>query len=187
MHDVPYFDRFAPVYDLLLPGTDPDPLRSGLELADGPIQVVLDLGGGTGRAARALSQNAAVLDGSRPMLEQARTHSLPAIRGDVRSLPLRSDSVDGIVSVDAVHHFPDLPTVVSEVERVLRDGGVFVIRDFDPSTVRGRGLVLGEHVFGFASTFFTPGELTETLRGAGLSPSVLDTGFVYTVVGQKNT
>ncbi|MFB6267168.1 MAG: class I SAM-dependent methyltransferase [Halodesulfurarchaeum sp.] len=183
MHDVPYFDRFAGVYDLLLPDTDAGPLRSGLDLADGPIEDVVDLGGGTGRAARALSPETVVLDGSRGMLTRARGHRLPTIRGDVRSLPLKTDEVDAVIAVDAIHHFPALERVLQEVARVVRRGGVFVVRDFDPTTLRGRGLVFGERVIGFDSTFESPSSLAPKMEGAGLVPTELEGGFVYTVVG----
>ena len=119
------------------------------------------------------------------MLDRARRQNLPTIRGDVRSLPLRSERVDGLVAVDAIHHFPDVPGVLEESARVLRPGGVFVIRDFDPTTLRGRALVLGERVVGFESTFFSPGDLASMLRNVGLTPTVLNAGFAYTVVGVK--
>ncbi|MFW6385444.1 MAG: class I SAM-dependent methyltransferase [Halodesulfurarchaeum sp.] len=186
MHDVSYFDRFAPVYDVLIPETDSDPLAAGLAMVDGPIECLLDLGGGTGRAAKALSEPTAVVDGSLPMLRKARAENLPSIRGDVRELPIATESVDGIVSVDAIHHFPDLSTVVEEVERVLRPGGAVVIRDFDPSTRRGSVLIFGEHALGFESTFYSPEALSERLHEAGLTPSVIESGFAYTVVGTKH-
>ena len=186
MHDVPYFDRFAPLYDLVLPETDSQPLEAGLGFADREVECVLDLGGGTGRAARALPDSSLVLDGSFPMLRKATDHDLPTVRGDVRELPLKSESVDGVVSVDAVHHFPAVQRVITETARVLRPGGVLVVRDFDPSTVRGRFLVLGERIVGFDSAFFTPAEMAESFERAGLSPTVIENGFVYTVVGVKS-
>lgn len=187
VHDVPYFDRFAPLYDLLLPETDAAPLEAGLSRSDRPVECVLDLGGGTGRAARVLSDATVVLDGSNPMLIEARSRGLRTVQGDVRHLPLRDESVDGVVSVDAVHHFPAVATVIEEAGRVLRPGGALVIREFDPTTIRGRVLVLGERVVGFESTFFPPGEIQTMMHRAGLDATIEETGFVYTVVGVKRT
>lgn len=185
VHDVPYFDRFAPLYDLVLPETDSRPLEEGLAQAERPVECVLDLGGGTGRAARVLSDSTVVLDGSFSMLFKARSHDLNTIQGDVRSLPMRDESVDGVVSVDALHHFPAVPQSIAEAARVLRPGGAMVVREFDPSTLRGKGLVLGERLVGFASTFYTPEDLAAMMEDAGLEASIEDTGFVYTVVGRK--
>lgn len=185
MHDVPYFDRFAPLYDLLLPETDPTPLENGLGRAAGPIEQIVDLGGGTGRAGRAIAPETVIFDASQPMLTQADSNGYPTVRGDVRSLPLTSERVDAVISVDAIHHLPALQTVVAEVDRVLRPGGVFVIRDFDPTTVRGRGLAFAEHLIGFESTFFSAEDLVHVLNEAGLEATVVQSGFVYTVVGKK--
>ncbi|MFB6082329.1 MAG: class I SAM-dependent methyltransferase [Halanaeroarchaeum sp.] len=185
VHDVPFFDRVAPLYDLVLPETDAAPLREGLGHAERVVEDVVDLGGGTGRAARALDHEPVVLDASEGMLAKARRYDLEGVRGDVRQLPFPDDAVDAVVSVDAVHHFPAVPDVIREVERVLAVGGALAVREFDPSTLRGRGLVWGEHRFGFESTFFTVAELVEQFEAAGLETTVLERGFVYTVVGVK--
>ncbi len=186
MHDVPYFDRFAPVYDLLLPETDSKPLEQGLAAATRPVECVVDLGGGTGRAARVLSDNTIVLDASIPMLEKARSNDLETLRGDVRTLPMRDASVDGVVSVDAIHHFPEVESVIQEAARVLRPGGAMVIREFDPTTIRGHGLVFGEWLVGFESTFYTPGAIETYMERAGLDVTIQERGFVYTIVGVKS-
>ncbi|MFB6124911.1 MAG: class I SAM-dependent methyltransferase [Halanaeroarchaeum sp.] len=185
MHDVPFFDRVAPLYDLVAPATDREPLAEGLSHAERMIDDVVDLGGGTGRAARALGRDPVVFDASEGMLASAREHGLSAVRGDVRHLPFPDESVDATVTVDAMHHFPAVPAVVEEVARVLGVGGVFVVREFDPTTIRGRALIAGEHVFGFESTFFTPADLESTFREAGLVPKVIERGFLYTIVGVK--
>ncbi|MDZ7850917.1 MAG: class I SAM-dependent methyltransferase [Halodesulfurarchaeum sp.] len=156
-----------------------------LGLADRRIATVLDLGGGTGRAGRAIGPETVIFDASEPMLSRATANGYPAVRGDVRSLPLDSESVDAVVSVDAIHHLPAIESVIAEVERVLRPGGVFVVRDFDPTTVRGRGLSLAERVVGFESTFFPVETVVDRFEEADLVTTVLGSGFVYTVAGRK--
>lgn len=175
----------APLYDLVLPGTDRGPLADGLGLAERPLSTVVDLGGGTGRAARALDRDPLVFDGSRGMLKKARAHDLKTVRGDVRHLPFVDGSLDGVVSVDAIHHFPDVATTVESVFRTLAIGGVFVVRDFDPNTYRGKVLVAGETVVGFDSTFFSVEELVSIFEATGFETTVTEDGFVYTVVGVK--
>lgn len=185
VHDVPFFDRVAPLYDLILPGTDSEPLAAGLSMAERPLSAVVDLGGGTGRAARALDRDPLVFDGSQGMLKKARDHGLDTVRGDVRTLPFAEGSLDGVVSVDAIHHFPEMEHTTEEVYRALAVGGVFVVRDFDPSTLRGRVLVAGEKLIGFGSTFFTVEELVSVFESAGFETTVAERGFVYTIVGLK--
>jgi ubiquinone/menaquinone biosynthesis C-methylase UbiE len=50
---------------------------------------------------------------------------------DAAKVPLADASVDVITVMMAVHHFEDLAAVLSELHRVLRPGGVVVIREHD--------------------------------------------------------
>ncbi|CQH56128.1 probable S-adenosylmethionine-dependent methyltransferase [Halobacterium hubeiense] len=191
MHDVRYFERFAPVYDLAMPAADRGDLAAGLAAAERPVERVLDVGGGTGRAARALARDTeevpgrdvTVVDASARMLAEARGAGLSAVRGDAAELPFRDDSVDAVVVVDALHHFPDRDGALAEAKRVLRPGGVLVVRDFDPETLRGRLLVAAEHAVAFRSAFDAPDDLAARMERTGLNARVLDRGFAFTVAG----
>jgi demethylmenaquinone methyltransferase/2-methoxy-6-polyprenyl-1,4-benzoquinol methylase len=174
-----------------MPAADRGDLAAGLAAADRPVERVLDVGGGTGRAARALapatrevgSRDVTVVDASRRMLAEARDEGLPVLQGDAARLPVRGDSVDAVVVADALHHFPDIEGAFAEARRVLRPGGVLVVREFDPTTLRGRLLVAAEHAVGFQSRFDAPDALAARVAATGLDARVLDRGFGYTVVG----
>ena len=77
----------------------------------------------------------------------------------------------------------DPERVFAAARRVLRPGGVLLIREFDPTTLRGRGLVAAEHLVGFDSGFWAPGTLRDRLAAAGFEASVVERGFGYTVAG----
>lgn len=167
-----------------MPPADGTRLRTGLSLADGPVERGIDLGGGPGRAATAVGEvDWTVVDRSEGMVQAARRRGHATARGDATRLPLADGAVDAVVVVDALHHMPDHPAVLAEVARVLRPGGVVVVREFDPSTLPGRALVAGERAVGFGSTFHSPDALASALDDAGLSPTVLEDGFDYTVAG----
>jgi len=191
--DVDFFDRVARLYDRFAPATDSEPLWAGLARADRPVERVLDLAGGTGRAARAIAApvgrirapETVVVDASRAMLAHAAERETPAVQGDAGRLPVRDASVDAVVVLDALHHLPEQRAALAEAARVLRPGGVVVIREFDPRTLRGRALVAAEDVVGFQSTFRGPDAWAASLDDAGLASTVLDRGFVFTVVGKK--
>lgn len=181
--DISTFDRLARLYDLAMPPTRETPLVEGLARAERPVYRALDLGGGTGRGASAIRPETVVVDAAPGMLRRARSKGHAAVAGDATRLPVADDSVDAALVVDALHHMPDHPAVVAELSRVLRPGGVVVVREFDPTTLRGRALVAAERVWGFDSTFHAPAALVDLLGAGGFEATVLDGGFGYTVVG----
>ena len=187
LRDVWFFDRFAPFYDRLMGEADAEALETGLALADRDLQRVVDVGGGTGRGIRAVdTADSVVLDASRPMLTEARENGFPVLQGDATELPFGDETVDAVLIVDALHHMDPVEKVLAETERVLRPGGVLVVREVDPSALRGRAMSAIEHVIGFHSTFFTPEELTTRLEAAGFEPAVPVTDWNYTVAGVKS-
>ena len=185
MHgDVGRFDRFARAYDLVMPRARVGKLQAGLAVADRDITRVLDVGGGPGRAIRRLDlAERTVVDAAPGMVRRARGHGLGAVLGDAGRLPIRADSVDAVLIVDALHHMGQVDAVLAEATRVLRPGGVLVVREFDPSTLRGGALVAAERLVGFDSVFFEPTALGDRMRTAGLTPKLVEEGFGYTLAG----
>lgn len=183
--DAAIFDRFARLYDFK-PPTRSRKLQPGLNFAERSIERVLDVGGGTGQGVRGLGvPTGVVVDAAPGMLAGARDHGIPAVRGDARQLPVPDETVDAVLLLDALHHMPEGEAVIADAARVLRPGGVLVVLEFDPTTVRGRLLVAAEHLFGFESTFFSPNELAATMRAAGLDVTAYRTGFEYGLVGVR--
>lgn len=182
--DVTRFDRFARLYDLVMPSANAATLERGLAYATRDVNRLLDVGGGSGRAASALG-GAVVVDPANGMLVEARRAGNEVVRGTAERLPVGDASVDAVTVIDALHHFASPEQAVAETARVLRPGGVLVVREFDPRTLRGRVLAALEHAVGFDSRFLDSETLIETVRDAGLSPFRPETGFAYTVVGVK--
>jgi len=185
--DVGFFDRIAPLYDRVMPPADGDALAAGLRHATRPIDRLLDIGGGTGRAAAALAgPEITVVDASLGMASRARTHRRQeAVAGDAGRLPVRDGSVDAAVIVDAFHHLPDQAAALDEAARVIAPGGALVIREFDPTHLLGRALVAAEHAIGMGSRFRSPADLAAALGDRGFDARIVDRGFGYTVVGVR--
>lgn len=182
--DVATFDRFARLYDLLMPSARRSKLTAAFAHATRPIERAVDVGGGPGRVARAIEAECrVVVDPARGMLGRARTHGIEAVCGDGSRLPIRDGSVDAVVVSDALHHIADQRGVLQETRRVLRPGGVLVVREFDPTTRRGRALVVAERAWGFDSTFASPEALKADIDAVGLDGRIVERGFGYTVVG----
>jgi demethylmenaquinone methyltransferase/2-methoxy-6-polyprenyl-1,4-benzoquinol methylase len=188
--DVAFFDRVAGWYDRLHPTPDADQFLRAFEAADRPVRTVLDLAGGTGRVARVIGGQSAVertvvLDRSRGMLRRAAGHT-DAVQGDAGRLPLDDDSVDAVVCVDALHHLPDRDRALAECNRVLAPGGVLVLVDFDPGTVIGRLVALGEHVLGMQSTFYDRRGAVEAVESSGLTVRAVESGWAtYRIVAER--
>lgn len=97
-------------------------------------QRILDLGTGSGRYAR-IAQTAGAasvlgLDNSPAMLRHNRFAL--CLQSSMESLPLASQSVDGVLCGLAVGHIPSLTACYAEISRVLRPGGWALVSDFHP-------------------------------------------------------
>jgi ubiquinone/menaquinone biosynthesis C-methylase UbiE len=67
------------------------------------------------------------------LLGREKYPGLELIEGDAENLPFDSESVDGVLLSNLVHHFPDPHRLAAEVRRVLKRGGRFAA--FDPNRV----------------------------------------------------
>jgi len=138
-------------------------------LLDG-MQVVGDLGCGTGRLTRLLApfaRRVIAVDRSREMLEIARQRTGPLPNVDVRegtleSLPIRDGRLDLALLSLVLHYVVDPVCALAEVRRTLRPGGRLLILDMLP---HGRSVFREE--MGHVWLGFSPGSLSEWLGEAG--------------------
>ena len=103
--------------------------------------VVLDLGSGPAlllpEVARLMPHARLIaMDPSRPMLQLARRVLSEAgpgtyeiMEGSAEAIPLPDGSVDVVVAIKNLHEWEDAPKGMSEVDRVLCPGGVFIVKD----------------------------------------------------------
>lgn len=111
--------------------------------------LTLDMGCGAGRiavpAAQAglqvigLDRDPTLLGATQAM---AREGMLPlsVLRGDVVRLPFEDDSFEAVLAINLLSLVPEWATVINEVVRVLRHGGVFIQGNdwLDPDSCAGR-------------------------------------------------
>lgn len=174
------FDQYAPEFNRALLGTlnyrGPrilrDAVREVLKAAgrEERFRRAIDLGCGTGLAARAFARSADEIVGydlSSGMIEQARQLGLYdrfEIADMVQALRSENDgSADLIFSADAVVYLSDLAPLFAEVARVLAADGLFACT---LETHEGDGIVLG-HGLRYAHSVRY---VDETLRQSGLRP-----------------
>jgi SAM-dependent methyltransferase len=92
---------------------------------------VLDVGCGTGditeRLDREVEATVVALDRSPRMAELALARGVPALVGDIQTLPFRTGSLDCVLANRVLYHVPDLSLGLHEIARVLCSGGALVV------------------------------------------------------------
>lgn len=162
---------------------------------------VLDLACGSGpnfeRLAPALPAGGVVgLDHSPGMVQSARNRTLEegfanvdVVRGDAAALPFPDDAFDGALCTLSLSAIPDHEAAITEVGRVVRPGGRFVVFDAQPYQ-SGPGRLLNpviNRISAFATNWYPERHLPSDLRGAfGADAVDMDlynggTAFVATV------
>jgi SAM-dependent methyltransferase len=122
------FDRAAEEYERARPEYPPSVLDA---LPLGEDAEVLDLGAGTGKLTRLLTQRyrrviaVEPLDGMRGILEQVVPAAEP-LAGRAEAIPLADASVDAVFAGQAFHWFAN-DEATREIARVLRSGGVLAL------------------------------------------------------------
>lgn len=107
-----------------------------------PGRTVLDLGAGTGLFVRAFGSwfpDVSVI-AVEPSADMRAASGLPMLDGNAESIPVPDESVDIVWMSTVVHHVRDLPTAGAELRRVLRPGGVVVLRSLFRERHSGIGL-----------------------------------------------
>ncbi|MGC8874158.1 MAG: class I SAM-dependent methyltransferase [Chloroflexia bacterium] len=160
------FDRAARLYDLLAHPPDPTPLLEMLGTPPGGR--ILDLGGGTGRVGQVLAgRHVTVCDLSGPMVQRARDKGLMSCQGRAEALPFASGTFDGVLVVDAFHHFAGQEAAAREMLRVVRPAGRVVVVEPDIRHAVVRLVALGERLLGMTSRMRPVEEMEALFRAAG--------------------
>lgn len=138
-----HFGLIAPIYARLGVYTRAARLA---QLADLPTTGrLLDAGGGTGRVARSVRNQAGQIvlaDVSPGMLRFATpAAALNPVAAAAESLPFSAQTFERVIIVDAFHHVADQKRAAGELWRVLKPGGRLVIEEPDIHTF---GVVLIE-------------------------------------------
>ena len=137
--EIAFFDKHAAAddYNVFTPAANALLIETAIRL----LQLergarIADLGCGSGIFSGMLRGAGYVpsgLDISPKLIELARRNypDVEFFEGDVENLPFPTASLDGLVLMGIVHHFPDPSRCAQEAFRVLRPGGRFVA--FDPN------------------------------------------------------
>lgn len=176
-----HFDFLAPIYDRLIPASDPELFAKLLHL---PVKgFFLDAGGGTGRVSFPLSSlvdQLVIIDLSAPMLKRAKAkgNAIP-IRCEAETLPFKNGFFDRILVTDALHHFHNQHQAVGELIRILKPGGWMVIEEPDVGRPLVRFLAIIEKIALMGSRFFSAEDIQKMALGSGVTSRVIKDGRMF--------
>ncbi|MGV3666581.1 MAG: ArsR/SmtB family transcription factor [Leptospira bouyouniensis] len=135
-----FFDGVAESWEKLQEETLHPKLYRSWILQELPIcENILDLGCGPGGLIPFLlnkAKHVTGVDNSSRMIENASIHfaknpSVSLIQTPMEHLPLQANSCDAVVASMVMHHISHPPTVLEEIARVLKPGGVLCVVDLE--------------------------------------------------------
>ncbi len=149
-----------------------------------PVEIIADLGCGTGDLAFALAAKAEDrvigVEKSPKMLDEARRRfainngnsdeKIDLRIGELEHLPLREGEADTAVINMVLHHLPDPAAAFAEIHRVLKPGGDFLIVDLLSHHQEDMRERYGDRWLGFNET-----EIREWLDSSGFQSSKMHT------------
>ncbi len=183
------FSRIASRYESIVGSFDYEKLRDFFPINS--EELILDLGGGTGRVAIFLKKEAndcLIFDRSFEMLQQSRNHTndFLLVQGKSETLPFRKNSFGQIFINDTLHHVQNQEKTLNECNAILLKQGQVIIREFDRKYFWNLLLILFEKIMRFKSKFYSPKELQKLCEELNLDvyyrrPSKA----TFVLVGQK--
>jgi SAM-dependent methyltransferase len=179
-----YEERFAD--ELRAKPRDRELLESFAARTSDPI---VELGCGPGQIGaflRASERRVLGIDLSVEMTRLAKQRLDCAVAADMRSLPLRTASVGGVVAFYSLIHLPrrELSTVFAEMTRVLRSDGVILVAVHEGKGEVQRDEFLGQPV-PFVASLYRLEELAEAAESAGLRVTLAERRGPY--AGESGT
>ena len=155
-----------------------------------PNQIILDIGGGTGRLARKISQyvrKIVVLDSSEKMLNEVQEDDkIEKCLGMAQAIPFEVNTFDSVLCIDALHHIKDIDETIKEISRVTKKDGKVVICEFDIRGVNGFIFWIFEKIID-NSKFIKPRELLVKMEKNGFIGKIMRLpGLEYLYIGKKN-
>ena len=174
-------------------------VREHLALSAG--EQVMDVGAGPGLLALEMAAEVGpdgkviALDPSEAMRaiaeSRCKDHTwITVADGDAMALPADNESLDAVVATQVFGYVPDLPLALSEINRVLKPGGRFVVldTDWDSAVINTSDRARMTNMLSAWRTHFVhpdlPGRLPRLIRDSGLELTFAGgTAVVNTTLG----
>lgn len=138
----------------------------------------LEIGAGTGRFAKSLGIKRGV-EPAEHMREIAQSRGVDVVDGLAESLPFMDSEFDLVLMVTVACFLDDVRKAFTEVRRVLKEGGIFLIAFIDRDSPLGQlyNECKDENEFYRHANFYSAAEIEQLLNEIGFK----DLDFVQTV------
>lgn len=158
---VDFFGSAAPQWDTIRSQWFGDTfhLEAMLALLN-PEWTIGDLGAGTGatfslvaphvKKVIAIEPSAPMLKAARNRIRMAHLENVELLAGRMEHLPIEDQMLDAALIVLVLHHVADIESAATQVQRVLKPGGVVLIVDLLPHSVEMFRDKMGHRWMGFA-------------------------------------
>jgi SAM-dependent methyltransferase len=165
-------------------------VRAGILDAEGnpPPGWILDIGGNTAGEATILCQegtriivadiNEAALDISRQRVLKFALTQPGYVAFDVHQIPFADHSIDCVVVLEALHHFPDYDRALAEIHRILKPGGIFYSQEPNGLNPLRRLSELRDRLRGTVEKSFFRLQLLKLCQKAGFQRISIQPGVV---------
>lgn len=179
-----HYDRFIEVFNL----NKMDEIKNILDLKGN--EVVVDMGGGTGRLAHYLSKYCKtiyVLDESKGMLSKVKaSKKIIPLLGDALDTGFNKDSIDVVIMSDMVHHVKDQARLIAEAYKILKKDGKLLILDFEKRHIKIKILRAFEYMLFGKLYFRTSSEVKNLIKDKFVITDFIDKGYYFIIKGEKN-
>ncbi len=185
---IDHFGIIAPYYDHAIPLRQ---VERFIELVELPVEGrLLDVGGGTGRVARALRSQVSetfIVDESPGMLNQAKLkNGLSLTCSHSEALPFPDEFFERVIMVDALHHVGDQKGSAAEIWRVIKPGGLAVILEPDIRKLSAKVVAVFEKILLMRSHFLSPDQITRLFNYPNADTRIVEDGFNAWVCVRKH-
>ncbi len=186
------FDQFnwaGPIYDRVF-GIKQD--QSIVKWVDAnKHDLILDVGGGTGRAAAlfgGLDRKVLVIDPAINMLRAAARKGLSCVNASSEYLPFVEGIADRVIIVDALHHVSDQERSIKEIYRLTKENGKIIIEEPDINHWIVKFIAIMEKLLLMRSKFLSPEEIVATIEDlSGVETKIHHSkGVAWIVVDKKS-
>lgn len=179
-----HYDKFIDMFNL----NKMDEIKDVLKLRGD--EIVLDIGGGTGRLADYISKDCRlvyVLDESKGMLSKVGTNTkVVPVLGDALDTGFDNNSIDVVIMSDVLHHIKMQEILIDEAYRILGNNGKLLILDFEKKHIKIKILRIFEYIL-FGKLYFRTGkEIKSLTKNRFIITKFIHKGYYFIIKGEKN-